>query len=143
MDSTPTVYILHGEDEYAIANTIRDFEARLGDPVYASLNITRLDGGTFQPDQLLSIAGAMPFLAKRRLVIVTNGMGKFKQEDAQKKFLADLEKLPPTSAVLLAENHLLTSYKDQRRNKIHWLEVWARDSPKDGLYQRIRVSAAR
>ena len=127
MDSTPTVYILHGEDEYAIAQAISEMESRLGDPSFASLNITRLEASAFQPDQILSLAGTIPFLAKRRLVIVTSGLAKLKEPETRKKFLAQCLQLPPTSALILVEHYTLTSYREQREHKVHWLEKWAQE----------------
>jgi hypothetical protein len=47
MVDKPVVYILHGDDEFAIAEFIAGMEKKLGDPVTADLNITRLDGGVF------------------------------------------------------------------------------------------------
>ena len=75
-ETPPVVYFLHGEDEYAIAQTLADLEKRLGDPATADMNTTRLDGATYNLDQLLSVASAMPFLAKRRLVILTNPLAR-------------------------------------------------------------------
>ena len=70
-ESTPVIYFLHGEDEYAIAQTLTELEKRLGDQATAEMNTTRLDGATYDIDKLLSVASALPFLAKRRLVVDT------------------------------------------------------------------------
>jgi DNA polymerase III subunit delta len=124
-EKAPVVYILHGEDEYGIAQTLVELESRLGDPANAALNTTRFDSGTFQPDQLLSVAGVMPFLARRRLVILSSVLGRLNQKPDQEKFLRQLERLPPTTALILTENSLLTSDRDREQDRIHWLERWA------------------
>ncbi len=128
-DTTPVVYILHGDDEYAIAQQLDDLERKLGDPVTASMNTTRLDGSSSNPDQLLSVAGAMPFLASRRLVIYTNPLARLNNPAVQNKFREQLEKVPPTTALVLVEHRLLTSDKDRRSGRIHWLEKWAIANP--------------
>lgn len=120
-ETTPVVYFLHGEDEYAIAQTLAELEKRLGDPTTAEMNTTRLDGATYNLDQLLSVAGAMPFLAKRRLVILTNPGARLNNPPAQKKFFEQLEKIPSTTALILVENR----EKERRKGEKHWLESWA------------------
>ncbi len=65
----PVVYLLHGDDEYAISRFVSGLAASLGDPATASMNITRLDGRSFNLDNLYAVTSAMPFLAARRLVI--------------------------------------------------------------------------
>jgi len=121
-ETTPVVYILHGEDEYAIAQTLAELEKRLGDEATAEMNTTRLDGATYNLDQLLSVAGAMPFLAKRRLVILTNPFARLNNAPAQKKFIEQLEKLPPTTALILVE---IREKERRKHDKPDWLERWA------------------
>ncbi len=124
-ETAPVVYFLHGEDEYAIAQELAALEKRMGDPATAEMNTTRLDGATYNLDQLLSVANAMPFLAKRRLVILTNPLARLNNAPAQKKFVEQLEKIPSTTALILVENRLLIPEKDRRKGKKHWLEGWA------------------
>jgi len=66
-EAAPVVYLLYGEDEFAIAQFVSEMEARLGDPTTAMMNVTHLDGRSYNPDELLSVASVMPFLATRRL----------------------------------------------------------------------------
>lgn len=121
----PVVILLHGEDEFAIAQFVLDLEHKLGDPATAAMNTTRLDGRTYNPDELLTVAGAMPFLASRRLVVLSNFLGRLNSPASRDKFLAQLDRLPPTTALVLIEYRLLTEEKDLQKNKKHWLERWA------------------
>jgi DNA polymerase III subunit delta len=102
-ETAPAVYLLYGEDEYAIAQTVAEFEKKLGDQATAEMNTTRLDSVKFNPDQLLSEACAMPFLASRRLVIINNPSARLTAETVQNRFLAQLEKIPPSTALILVE----------------------------------------
>src|SRR5512147_2836430 len=96
--SEPVVYLLHGDDEYAISRFVTGLEASLGDAATASMNITRLDGRTFNLDNLYAVTSALPFLAARRLVILTHPSERLKSSPAaQQKFLSQLEKVPPTT----------------------------------------------
>jgi DNA polymerase-3 subunit delta len=133
-ETTPVVYFLHGEDEYAIAQTLADLEKRLGDEATAEMNTTRLDGATYNLDQLLSIASAMPFLAKRRVVILTDLLARLNTPPVQKKFQEQLAKIPDTTALILVENRKLVSEKERREGKKHWFERWA-----EGQGERVWV----
>lgn len=137
----PVVYILHGEDEYGISQTLSYLETRLGDPVNASLNTTRLDGGSFRVDTLLSVAGAVPFLARRRLVILENPLAGLREEAEKQKFLEVLEKIPQTTALILIEHQLLASKKSKKEDR-SWLKVWAeKQQKKDDGPPRVWIQA--
>ncbi len=120
-EASPVIYLLHGEDEFSIAQAIADLESRLGDPGLAAMNTSRLDGRTFDPEQLLSVASAMPFLAKRRLVILKQPTNRLSGKAAREKFLAQLEKVPPTTALVLVEEETLKG----SRKEPNWLLQWA------------------
>lgn len=120
----PSFYILHGEDEFAIAEEIQGLKEKLGDPATAALNTTQFDGRTVTLADLRSTADAMPFLAKRRLVIVNGLLSRLlsKADDPEqaeedgapaslKEFrdgLADyLPNVPPTTALVFVEHRVL------------------------------------
>lgn len=131
-ETPPVVYVLHGEDEHAIAAFLKGMESKLGDPGTAAMNTTRLDGNTSTIEQVVAAASAMPFLAQRRLVIFTHPLARLpdkpdqgKNKAAQEKFLAAIERLPVTTALALVEYRLLTSESQRKNKKIHWLEKWA------------------
>lgn len=127
----PIIYLLHGDDEFAIAQFVSEIESKLGDPAMVAMNLTRLDGRSFNPDELLSVAGAMPFLADRRVVIVTDFLEKLTRKPEREHFLERLEKVPETTALLLVNHQLLDDDYIRRRNrgKVHWLVAWAEAHP--------------
>jgi DNA polymerase-3 subunit delta len=120
----PVVYIFHGEDEFSIAQQIATFQEKLGDPTTASMNTTRLDGRVISIEELRGAAAAMPFLAPRRIVIVTGFLSRLGGKDQREKFLAVLENLPDTTALFLIEPNSL----ETRRSKKHWLLAWAENA---------------
>jgi DNA polymerase-3 subunit delta len=127
-DKPPVVYILNGDDEFAITRFVSELESKLGDPAIASLNTTRLDGRSATLEELAGAAGAMPFLARRRLVIMTSPTERFKSQEQRQRFLDYLGQIPETTALVLVENRLLTDDRDRRNDKLHWLEKWASSS---------------
>jgi DNA polymerase-3 subunit delta len=72
----PRFYLLHGQDEFALAEYVENLKTELGEPSMASLNITELDGRTVTLPQVQAAAGAMPFLTDFRLVIVEGWLTK-------------------------------------------------------------------
>jgi DNA polymerase-3 subunit delta len=113
----PSLVILHGEDEFAIAERVAELKAEMGDPATASLSITELDGRSVSLSDLRGVCDAMPFLSPQRLVIVRGLLarltGKSQEDDgapagSAQEFvdgLADyFEVLPDTTSLVLAEN---------------------------------------
>jgi DNA polymerase-3 subunit delta len=124
-ESAPVVYLLHGDDEFAMAQFVASLEARVGNPASAAMNITRLDGRSMDAGEAFSAAAAMPFLASRRMVILYHPLARLSGKAAQANFLEQLEKVPASSALVLVEDKDLTDPRDRRKGKLHWLERWA------------------
>lgn len=138
-EKPPIVDILHGEDEFQIAQKLAELETRLynpanaekekrpGNAATAAMNTSRLDGNTFQLDQLLSVAAALPFLAERRLVILHLPLAKLSEKRTFEKFTRQLEQIPASTALALV---LLPDKDDKKTKKImEWIQKWAENNP--------------
>jgi len=121
----PVVYILHGDDEYAIAGYLVEMEAKIGDPSAAEMNTARIDGGTFSLEALTTVTRSLPFLAERRLVILTNPLDRMKSPTNRERFISVLEQVPSTTALVLVIHRPLVSPNDKRKGIKHWLQKWA------------------
>jgi len=122
------VYVLHGEDEFSMAQEIGKLEAKVGDAATASLNTTRLDGRTLSFAELENAARAMPFLAERRVVVLYYPLAKMEKDPAlQERFKALLDQVPESTALLLVEytNLFDGKKKSGSKGKLHWLLEWA------------------
>jgi len=124
-ESAPVVYLLHGEDEFKISQFLSEMEAKLGDPAIASMNITYLDGGSLNIEELPASANAMPFLTKRRLVVIDNPLGRLKSPADRDRFKDILEKIPASTALVLVVPRTLKTDSD----RTHWLVKWAQQNP--------------
>ncbi len=102
------LYIFHGPDDFTRAERIAELKASLGDPSLADLNMTLLDGTGLTLSQLRQAADAMPFLAARRLVIVTGYLAYLgsKKEDVQ-ALLDYVAQLAPSTDLVLVETESL------------------------------------
>jgi DNA polymerase-3 subunit delta len=138
-DKHPVVYVLNGEDEFAISIFLTTLQAKMGDPAIAEMNTTRLEGRSLAIDVLTNAIGAMPFLAPRRLVIVTNPLAKLNSSTLREKFTALLEQVPPTTALVLVEYHLLTDDRERREGKVHWLEKWVQQAGDRALLRTLTM----
>ena len=128
MAESPVIYVLNGEDEFALSEFVNQEQAKLGEGGMMEMNTSQLDGRSATFDQLVNAASAMPFLAKRRLVLLSNPLGMAKTAPARQKFLDFLAKVPPSTALLLIEPRLLTEDRERRSGKVHWLETWAQSA---------------
>lgn len=160
-DERPMVYIFHGDDALGIQKAIAGMLAKLGDPSIADLNLTRLDGRSASEDDLRSAALSIPFLAERRLVVLTNPLARFARPSHDKednpgegqasaaskagrdRFLTLLGGLPATTALVLVVEDWLVRRKGEWAWEIltegHWLIKWARAQEKRALVQEFRL----
>jgi DNA polymerase-3 subunit delta len=116
-EPAPVVYLIHGEDDFATANFVKALQEKLGDPSTAEMNTTIMAGGDFDLEELRNATSAVPFLAKRRLVVLEHPSRKLKSQAQREKFTALLDGLPQSTALVLLEKKAL---EDK-----HWLVKWA------------------
>ncbi len=115
----PTIHFLYGNDEFAISRRLKDFEADFTDPTSADMNTARLDARSMSENDFNNAVNAMPFLAKRRLVLLANPSSKYNNPSLRKKFFEYIEKMQDTTRLVLYE-----SVEPKEADK-HWLVKWA------------------
>jgi DNA polymerase-3 subunit delta len=120
----PNLYFLFGNDEFAISRKLKDFDSDFTDPTSADMNTARLDARTMSENDLNTGVNAMPFLAKRRLVLMANPSSKYNNASSRKKFLEFIEKAPETTRVVMYES------VEPRDAEKHWLVKWAEKNSK-------------
>ncbi len=115
--AVPVVYLLHGDDDFAIGEFIAAMLEKLGDPTTAEMNTTRFNGN-YGVEDLRAAASAMPFLATRRVVVVEDLAKKYTRKEDYEKVTQMFDQLPPTTAVAVVEGKAL--------KESHWLMKWAK-----------------
>jgi len=120
----PNLYFLFGNDEFAITRKLKEFESDFTDPTSADMNTARFEARCMDENDLNTAANAMPFLAKRRLVLLANPSAKYNNPSARKKFLEFIEKTPETTRLVMYES------VDPRDVEKHWLLKWAEKNDK-------------
>lgn len=113
------VIFLYGNDEFAITRKLKDFESDFSDPTTAGMNTAHLEARNMSEDELNNAINAMPFLAPKRLVILSNPSAKYNNPSARKKFEEFISKVPDSARLVL---HELIEPKETEK---HWLIKWA------------------
>lgn len=165
------VYILHGDDYFAIRKQVDTFVTKMGDPSLAELNTSHLDGKTASEDDLRSAAYAMPFLTDRRLVILTNPLARFTTREeggddappvdagpakkgsgteglkkAREQFLVLLENMPASTALVMVIEDTKANKKNREwtvLNDTHWLAEWSRRPESRAMLRRYVLPGPR
>jgi DNA polymerase-3 subunit delta len=115
----PNVFFLYGNDEFAISRRLKEFEAGFPDPTSADMNTARLDARTMTENDLNTAVNAMPFLAPKRLALLSNPSARYAKPAERKKFEEFIEKTPETAQLVIYE---LIEPKEVEK---HWLVKWA------------------
>jgi DNA polymerase-3 subunit delta len=119
------LYIYHGEDEFTRAEALKNLRAEMGDPQFADLNTTTLDGKTLSFGELRHHADAIPFLSDKRLVLVEGMLVRLdprrkaddegEDDGGEQEFNSELKQqlldylpnLPATTLLVFVENKKL------------------------------------
>ncbi|HEX9090847.1 MAG TPA: hypothetical protein VF831_05125, partial [Anaerolineales bacterium] len=119
VEEGPSIYIFDGDDEFAINESIDKLTARLGDANIAGMNTVWLDGRSCSISQLQDAAATVPFLAPKRVVILTHPTSRLNDKVGQDKLLAFLSSEKSTSKLVLVDYDFLTSDRDRRDGKLN------------------------
>jgi DNA polymerase-3 subunit delta len=125
VEEGPEIYLFDGDDEFAIQESISKISSRLGEATIAEMNTTHLDGRSSTLSQLKDAIATVPFLASKRLVILSYPTSRLKEEQEQEEFIDYLSAVKPTSKLVLVEYDFLTSDRDRKDGRLNWLERWA------------------
>jgi DNA polymerase-3 subunit delta len=116
-EKTPSVYLLHGNDEFAIRSFLEErLKPRMGDET--TMDITSIDIRERSIESIKTETQTVPFLTERRMIILHGLKSKIdnRSKNLIEKFTSLLDNLPPTTALVIIEDDLL-------ENK-HWLMKW-------------------
>ncbi|MGA9531232.1 MAG: DNA polymerase III subunit delta [Anaerolineales bacterium] len=139
-DSKPTVYLLYGDNDFAIARAVQSLTEQFDDPSTAQLNTECLDGRQVSLGKLQEISHSIPFLAPRRLVIVDHADQLATNTDERSLLDDILDQLPPSTALVLVDLIDLSrrGALDRYRQRSHLFQ-WAKDhsgSAYNDIFQR-------
>lgn len=99
-------FVFHGQDEPSLRDRLAKFYEAFSDPATADLNTTRLDGETVQSGDIQMAAGALPFIAEYRVVVVENLTASASGRDVIEKLPDVLASLPNSTRIAFVETGL-------------------------------------
>lgn len=103
-DRRPKIYLLQGDDEFAMSEVIRDLKSRLGDETTAEMNTLSFSASELDWPAFESAASSLPFLSDRRIVILDHAERVLKDTDKAARLLALCETIPESTALLLLDH---------------------------------------
>ena len=127
LKNLPIVTILHGDDDYQINLNVAEIVRLMGEPSMADLNTSRLDGASANLDEIKNNVATLPFLADRRLVILTHPLARGSKALSD-KMPAMLNELPESAALVLVVNDFFERKDWTALPANHWLRSWARSA---------------
>jgi DNA polymerase-3 subunit delta len=113
------LYILIGPDDFSLGHSLEEIKKSIGDQTLLAANTNTMDGKQITLDQLKTVCETVPFLAERRLVIVTGLLERFEpkgktsrrrksthiaNQQGEYKALADyITKIPDSTILVLID----------------------------------------
>jgi len=113
------IFLLYGNDEFAITRRLKDFESDFSDPTTAGMNTAHFESRSMTDEEFNNALNAMPFLASKRLVILANPSSKYNNVGARKKFEEYISKAPDSVKLVMRE------VIEPKEVEKHWLIKWA------------------
>ncbi len=80
------LYILHGQDDFSLYQTIERIKTDLGNSEMLAVNTIKLDGEHLTLNELRSNCDIVPFLSSQRLVTVKGLLGRFESGQRKSRF---------------------------------------------------------
>lgn len=114
----PNIHFLFGNDEFAITRRLKEFESDFPDPTTAGMNTAHLEARSMSEDELNNAVNSMPFLAPKRLVILSNPSAKYNTPTTRKKFQEYISNIPDSARLVIHES------MDFKEAEKHWLVKW-------------------
>ncbi|MFC1993028.1 DNA polymerase III subunit delta [Chloroflexota bacterium] len=116
------LYILNGQDDFSLRQSLEEIKRSIGDPELLATNTTTLDGQQLTIDQLRPVCETLPFLAEKRLVIVSGLLERFEprgkagrkkkttqatnQQNGYKSFNDYVVKIPENTVLVLIDGRI-------------------------------------
>ncbi|MBV6397535.1 MAG: putative protein YqeN [Anaerolineales bacterium] len=114
----PTL-LLYGTDEFAIARRLSKISSETDKD---GMNTSRFEARLTSDEELNNAVNSMPFLSDKRLVFLANPSQKYGAGEPRKKFMEFLDRIPPTTELILFET------VEKKEAEKHWLVKWAAKS---------------
>lgn len=111
------IYILYGEDDFTIRETVARIRGECGGDELSGANFVRFDGTKVSPDELMAACQTLSFLAPKRMVVVEGllghleggpkrSRGRKRAADGWEGFAEQVKAMPESTVLVLVEGKL-------------------------------------
>jgi DNA polymerase-3 subunit delta len=135
----PTVYLLYGDHEIAISEFISRMREKMGDPSSADMNTDIFPSGKLDLGKIEQVCASLPFLSRRRLVIIEEPLKALTNDDLKGKFYRILESIPETTALLLIERVDFLATRGKTTKPLSALILWLEETLGSAYIKRVEV----
>jgi DNA polymerase-3 subunit delta len=134
----PRVYLLVGDDRFAITEFVATLRSKIGDATVADMNTQRFSGDNLDRGAFEEACMSVPFLSSRRIVVLDNAQDVLKLKDSREFLIALLDRLPDSTALVLIENVQTKGRKSKKKPSplVSWVnanpdlgKIWQFSSP--------------
>lgn len=121
------VYVLYGAEKFLLAKTARKLMAAVVGDVFPAFNLQRFDGLTAAVDQIAVAAEALPFMAERKCVAVSDFSVEARPASEVSKLVEVMKESPDSTVFLFSLPTLELDYKKSSKWKSFYKQVsgWA------------------
>lgn len=135
----PSVYLLYGDDAVALKEAVERLRARVGDKSAVAMNVDHLHGENLDLEQLRPICASMPFLARRRMVILEAPLRLMAKESQRAAFYELLASLPASTALVLVQEVDLEASRGKLPKPLAHLLEWLDEHLPAYYAQRLQL----
>jgi DNA polymerase-3 subunit delta len=133
----PIVYLLYGDDDLAFRESINKLRVKLGDPTTADMNTQHFTSVNLNLSRLIETCTSIPFLARRRLIILDHADRLPADETWKDRFLQFLEMLTDSTALIIVEHvDVHSAGKEEKYHRSSFLYQWAIANPQKSYIRR-------
>jgi DNA polymerase-3 subunit delta len=133
----PSVYLLYGDDTFAITGLINRMRQMLGDSTATDMNTQHFSAVGLDLRTLEEACSAIPFLASRRLTIIDHAEKLPRDSSWMERFSQFLDGLHETSALVLVEYvEVHTRKQEERYQSESALYKWATANPNKSFIRK-------
>ncbi len=127
----PRVYLLVGDDRFAITEFVATLRSKVGDTTVADMNTQEFSGDHLDRGAFEEACMSVPFLSSRRIVVLDNAQVVLKLKESREFLIALLDRLPDSTALVLIENIQAKGSKSKKK-KPSPLMSWVDSNPDHG-----------
>ncbi|TET29356.1 MAG: DNA polymerase III subunit delta [Anaerolineales bacterium] len=132
----PRVYLLVGDDRFAITEFVTTLRSKIGDATVADMNTQQFSGDHLDRGAFEEACMSVPFLSSRRIVVLDNAQDVLKLKDSREFLIALLDRLPDSTALVIIENVQAKGSKSKRKPSA--LVSWVDENPDFGKIWQFR-----